>query len=47
MMASGLLPPGVFGAAEGLGKAVKGFALGNGDGVADTAISVFPRSDHE
>ena len=36
---SGLLPPGVFGAAEGLGKAVEGFALGNGDGVVDTAVA--------
>ena len=36
---SGLLPPDVFGAAEGLGKAVEGFALGNGDGVVDTAIA--------
>ena len=38
-LSSGLLPPDVFGAAEGLGKAVEGFALGNGDGVVDTAIA--------
>ena len=36
---SGLLPPDVFGAAEGLGKAVDGFALGNGDGVVYTAVA--------
>jgi hypothetical protein len=33
------LPPGVFGAAEGLNKAVEGFAFGNGDGVVYTAVA--------
>jgi len=40
-------PPGVLGAAEGLGDAIHGFTFGHGNGVIDAAIGVLPGGDYQ
>ena len=41
------LPPLIFGATDGLNDAVHGLAFRYGNGVANVAIRVFPRSENQ